>query len=88
MKSFHVIVLAAALSAASTAAFAEVADGIGRQVDQQIVLGNYKASSSNPSGSAQQITEGRQASHLNAAPSATDQFLVDQAVERDANSKH
>ena len=88
MKTFNVILIAAALATASTAAFAQPSDQVSRQIDLAIINGNVKASNDTLPGSVQGVVEGRQAAQIYAAPSSTDQFLVDQAVQRDANSHH
>ena len=86
MKTFNVILIAAALATASTAAFAQPSDQTSRLIDLAIVNGNVQASNDSLPGSAQGVVEGRQAAQANAVPSATDQFLVSLAAQRDANA--
>lgn len=80
MKSFNVIFAAAALSVASTAAFAQPSDSVEQQIARQIVLGNVKASN-DVAGPA--LVEGRQAA--NVSFSATDRIYVDMQTVRDRN---
>ena len=47
MKFISTLLVAASLSALSTAAFAQPSDGVSAQIDRQIVLGNVKASNDN-----------------------------------------
>ncbi|MDR3376853.1 MAG: hypothetical protein P4L98_24295 [Ancalomicrobiaceae bacterium] len=79
MKSISVVLLAASLSVLSTAAFAQPSDSIDINVARQVALGNAQASND----SAQGVVEGRQAAHANSTLSASDQLLLELAVQRD-----
>ena len=81
MKTLNILLVTAALASVSTVAFAQPSDSTEQQLAHQLAIGNVKAS--NDSVGAQNVVEGRQAAQANAAPSATDQFLVDLAVQRD-----
>ncbi|MDR3376850.1 MAG: hypothetical protein P4L98_24280 [Ancalomicrobiaceae bacterium] len=82
MKTFNVILIAAALASVSTAAFAQPSDSAEQQIAHQLVLGNVKAS--NDSGAAAAVVEGRQAA-ANVSFSATDRVYVDLQNVRDRN---
>ena len=83
MKLISTLLVAASLSALSTAAFAQPSDGVSAQIDRQIVLGNVKASNDNLQ---QGVVEGRQAAaSYGTSFSATDRLLVQQQDTLDRN---
>ena len=83
MKFISTLLVAASLSALSTAAFAQPSDGVSAQIDRQIVLGNVKASNDNLQ---QGVVEGRQSAYLTGTTfSATDRTLVRQQDMADRN---
>ena len=84
MKTFNVILIAAALASVSTAAFAQPSDQVSRQIDLAIVNGIVKASNDSLPGSVQGVVEGRQAAQTSAF-SDTDRLLVQQQDVRDRN---
>ncbi|MDR3495375.1 MAG: hypothetical protein P4L82_12315 [Ancalomicrobiaceae bacterium] len=87
MKSISILLVAASLSALSTAAFAQPSDSISADIDRQIVLGNVAASNDNlPANDVVGgVVEGRQAAVVTRpAFSAADRQFVRQqdAVDR------
>ncbi|MDR3495376.1 MAG: hypothetical protein P4L82_12320 [Ancalomicrobiaceae bacterium] len=84
MKTLNILLVAASLSALSTAAFAQPSDSVSANIDRQIVLGNVTASNDNPSLNG--VVEGRQAAVVTRPVfSATDRLLVHQQDVVDRN---